>query len=258
LHAENEDINGTTAANTFTLTLSTASPFTGDIISPPVVGYRPYRPYDETTDDTFEEYAGKKLVPANTHHFDEQREEVHVTIYYVPKDDISYRVRYFKQNLQNDEYTEWKTEYEHGTADTAVGSGHNPDDEAGFSPLAYDEKAIISSDGGTVIDVYYDRNYYLVKYDLGEGYGVMPSYVRYGTNVTLGNPTNPGYTFDGWQLTAVNGETDNLATTYEQYDVTAANSQINVAHNLTYTAKWKAATTSYTKTPFQTMTLTSG
>ena len=42
------------------------------------------------------------------------------------------------------------------------------------------------------------------KYDIGEeSYGVMPNYVRYGTTVMLGSPTNPGYAFSSWELTSV-------------------------------------------------------
>ena len=244
--------NGSMAANTFTLSFGKGDHYTGDIISPPIPGYKPYREVMageqvNATDITY--YGGKALVPADTYHFQNQGDKIIVTVYYVPQT-VYYRVQYYKQNPQDDNYTDWKTEYKEGIPDTAVGESLAPA-ETGFNALAYDKEAIITNDGMTVIEVYYDRIYYLVKYDIGEeSYGVMPNYVRYGTTVMLGSPTNPGYAFSSWELTSVKDTIDGDEllenNNYSQYKVTSAYSQITVAHNLVYTAKWTKANTSYT------------
>ena len=97
----------------------------------------------------------------------------------------------------------------------------------GYKALYYDPKTVITNDGNTVVEIYYDRIYYLVKYDIAEGYGVMPNYVRYGAQVMLGAPSNPGHTFESWQLTSVKDtatgnelltdETESLITGQEGY-----------------------------------------
>ena len=49
----------------------------------------------------------------------------------------------------------------------------------GFYALLY-EKPAIAADGSTVVEVYYDRIYSLMLFDLDGGYGVEPIYARYG------------------------------------------------------------------------------
>ncbi|MBR4881669.1 MAG: InlB B-repeat-containing protein, partial [Clostridia bacterium] len=133
----------------------------------------------------------------------------------------------------------------------------------GYTPLFYDPNTIISSNGNTVVDVYYDRNYYLIDLDLttpdgSKGYGVMPLYVRYGSSVLLGTPTAPGYSFDGWELlevyysseSIVDGEIVVTKTTINNNSIinlySNASSMLNIKHNLRYRSKWSVATTTYT------------
>ena len=247
-------LNGSTAANTLTITLPPGAAFNNPITSPPLAGYKPYIEWQSgASEEGLITYGGKQLIPADKVGFNEQKEAVTVTVYYVPQI-VSYRVKYLKQNLQNDEYVEWKTEFKTGIADTAIATDLAIS-EIGFSPLYYEKSTPITNDGDTVVEIYYDRIYYLVEYEIGkEAYGVTPSYVRYGTSLMLGNPTNPGYSFNGWKLTSVKDTKDgpelltaaNLTTTYQNYNVTAANSLITVAHNLVYTAQWTVGTASYT------------
>ncbi|MBQ4049982.1 MAG: InlB B-repeat-containing protein [Clostridia bacterium] len=252
-------LNDSTAANTFTITLGSGMSFSESIVSPPVLGYKPYVDYESGNDEGKITYAGHTLIPADEVKFNNQSDPIDVIVYYVPQN-VTFRVKHFKQNLQDDEYTEWKTEFRQGLSDTAVNENLEQDEESlalsevGFSALYYDKDTIITNDGNTVVEIYYDRIYYLVKYELGGGYGVMPNYVRYGTSVMLGTPTRPGYTFDSWKLTSVKDTTDgeelltdaNLTSTYQGYNVTAANSQVTVGHNLVYTAQWTKQTVKYT------------
>lgn len=73
-----------------------------------------------------------------------------------------------------------------------------------------------------MVEIYYDRNYYMMSFNLDGGYGVEPIYARYGASVKVENPTKPGYTFSGWEPT--------VPTTVP-------------AENTTYKAKWQAEKT---------------
>lgn len=131
-------------------------------------------------------------------------------VYYEPTT-VSYTVIHYAQNIDNDNYTEVARENLTGLTNTqvpevALDSEHrtipkpNDFDPTGFFSLVY-EKANIAADGSTVVEVYYDRNYYLLSFDLGGGYGVEPIYVRFGTLVgDVADPTRAGYAFLGWSL----------------------------------------------------------
>ena len=57
----------------------------------------------------------------------------------------------------------------------------------------------MAADGSTVVEIYYDRNYYLMSFNLNGGFGVEPIYARFGAALEVGTPTKPGYTFSGWE-----------------------------------------------------------
>ena len=151
------------------------------------------------------------------------------TVTYVP-DFVSYTVIHYRQNVDNDNYTE----HERETVSTTHKTGEVIDDAHksydGFYNLLYETPAA-AADGSTVVEVYYDRYYYLMKFELGEnGYGVDPIYARYGDAIEIGTPTRAGYTFLGWKLNGT-GETiaaDDMPKTMP-------------AENRTYVAQWQMA-----------------
>jgi hypothetical protein len=127
----------------------------------------------------------------------------------------------------------------------------------GYKPLFYDATTKVAGNGNTVIEIYYDRIYYLVDFELSDGYGLMPYYVRYGAQVMLTEPTRPGYSFENpWQLDRVYTKDEdtkvetpldiNNADISAAYAGKNANALITVEHNLHYTAKWVEGSTSYT------------
>ena len=69
---------------------------------------------------------------------------------------------------------------------------------SGFYSLKYDATVKIAGDESTVVEVKYDRYYYLINFNLDGGYGVEPVYARYGAPINVGTPEKPGYTFTGW------------------------------------------------------------
>lgn len=120
---------------------------------------------------------------------------------------VNYTVIYYWQNVEDDNYIvhERKTM----TGFTGENTIVEEKEYEGFYRLLY-EKVPIASDGSTVIEVYYDRLYYKMIFNLDGGYGVQPIYARYGTPITVSNPTKAGYNFVGWD-NITNGSGDGSA-----------------------------------------------
>ena len=167
--------DGTQAAPSWSATVATGSTYTQDIHSPVVVGYTPDQP----------------VVHVNT------SEAKTYTVTYQPAE-VEFTVKHYQQNVSNDEYTLVDTETKKGYTEAAVGAGLAKTDYTGFYSLLYDTTTTIAADGSTVVEVYYDRYYYLMNFDLDGGYGVEPIYARFGAPISVDTPTKPGYTFEGW------------------------------------------------------------
>lgn len=167
--------DGTLAANPWTATVATGSTYTQDVQSPVVVGYTP----------------SKTVVHVNT------SEAKTYTVTYKPAE-VEFTVKHYQQNVSKDEYTLADTETKKGFTEHAVGDGLAKTDYTGFYSLLYDTTTTIAADGSTVVEVYYDRYYYLMNFDLDGGYGVEPIYARFGAPISVDTPTKPGYTFVSW------------------------------------------------------------
>ena len=172
--------DGKQAAPSWSATVATGSTYTQDIQSPVVVGYTP----DET------------VVHVNT------SEARTYTVTYQPAE-VEFTVKHYQQNVSNDEYTLAETETKKGYTETPVGEGLAKTNYTGFFSLLYDTTTTIAAGGSTVVEVYYDRNYYLMNFNLDGGYGVEPIYARYGAPISVDESAleKPGYTFGGWDQT---------------------------------------------------------
>lgn len=174
--------DGTQAANPWTATIEAGGDFSGTIKSPAVVGYAP--DHEETvveiqnisTDETY-------------------------TVYYRPAE-VGFIVIHQLQNVDNDDYYEFRRVRHTGYTESPVGSelslSEEEMDELGLYALPYDVEKEIAADGSTQIIIKYDRYYYLMTFDLAGGYGVEPIYARAGTSISVGTPTRAGYAFAGW------------------------------------------------------------
>lgn len=169
--------DGKQAAPSWSATVAAGSTYTQDIQSPVVVGYAP----DQET------------VQVNT------SEAKTYTVTYNPAE-VEFTVKHYQQNVSNDNYTLEETETKKGYTKSAVGDNLGKTYD-GFARLLYDTTTTIAADGSTVVEIYYDRNYYLMNFDLDGGYGVEPIYARFGAPISVDTPTKPGYTFDGWDKT---------------------------------------------------------
>lgn len=190
--------NGKQAAPSWTATLAEGSSLEQTVTSPTVVGYEP----DQATVD----------VTVNN-----ITENMTYTVTYYPAN-VGFTVNHYLQNVADNNYTLDVSERHDGFTESEVGDGLAKKTYPGFAALLYNTKAKVAADGSTVVEIYYDRNYYMMSFNLDGGYGVEPIYARYGASVKVENPTKPGYTFNGWEPT--------VPTTVP-------------AENTTYKAKWK-------------------
>lgn len=174
--------NNVVVADPYTATLAAGSNFSATVNHPAVMGYLPY------VGDANETSTGIDLNITNI------QADVTYTVRYKPTN-VNFTVIHYQQNLDNDNYTIAETETRQGLTKSTVPEVAK--DYDGFYALLY-ERPEIAADGSTVVEIYYDRNYYLVNFDLGGGYGVEPIYARYGTPINIGSPTRAGYSFAGW------------------------------------------------------------
>ena len=166
--------NGTQAANPWSATVAAGSTYTQTITSPVVVGYTP----------------DQAAVEVNA------SEETTYTVTYAPAE-VEFTVKHYQQNVHNDLYTLVDTETKTGYTESPVGE-QLAKTYPGFSALLYDTTTKIAADGSTEVPHYYDRYYFLMKFNLNGGYGVEPIYARYGAPINVGEPKKAGYNFDHW------------------------------------------------------------
>lgn len=202
--------NNEIVADPYTASLAAGTPFSTTVTFPTVQGYLPY--VGETQQNS---------IDLNYTAIDQ---DYTYNVVYKPTN-VNYTVIHYQQNLDNDNYTEIERETKQGLTNSTVPDVAKTYD--GFYALLY-EKPAIAADGSTVVEIYYDRYYYLMNFDLDGGYGVEPIYARYGTPIgNVGTPTKAGYTFAGWSL---NGENATLPADMP-------------AENRTYKAVWTPDTT---------------
>lgn len=229
--------DNTMAFEPYGASVAAGSDFKASITSPTVVGYDPFR------------RLGSDYVDASVVEFDLKniRESITVNVIYEPAL-VDFTVHHHLQNIHDDEYSVNYDLITTGKALTGstVGDGLalSEAELPGFKPLAY-EKLVVAADGSTVIEIRYDRNYYLVDFDMAGGYGTEPVYTRYGASVGANDPIRHGYLFDGWELVSYGGHAP-TAEQQSQYALQAGSTVTVPAANLKYRARWITQETTYT------------
>ena len=220
-----------------------------DVVLPAVLGYypsliEPSNPYDFGKNPSEDTELVKVSISAD-HTADHT-----INVYYYPGE-TDYKVYHFIQNVYNDGYsayakepvTAWK-----GTVSTAV-----PENLAinisGHHHLYY-ERTEIAADGSTIIEIYYDREYYAVLFDLVKkgAYGQENLYVKYETEVGLSDPSAPGWKFSSWEeaVWGTNDKGEEIITGYKATDYIAGNINKHVVtRRTTFRAVWNGDDTSY-------------
>lgn len=246
------DIDGKSAANTFTVTLPQGGYYTGTVATPPEVGYLPYVKYaqmDYVTKDSYSmepiTYAGEQYVLAHSIEFDNVTDHTVINVYYIPQE-VEVCVKVYEQNLYNDEYVLVETKHYKRIANEAIGVGYD-EKRSGFESVGYAEGEVISEDGSYALDIYYERNYYLVNYEAGEdAHGATPHFVRYNTQAMMPAPRLLGNTFLRWELISVKDEKQSDVAVHPYAATESAGALITVQHNLVYKASWELSSAYYT------------
>ena len=213
--------------------------YTSNVISPAYLGYAPF--YNAAAPSGADTSAAND--DATTIHLDiptSYSAPTYVVNVYYKAIDVPYAVRYYFQNIHDDTYSEDVGLYRVSAAKTGTIISDKElklsvEDAKGFTKLYHYPEAV-AADGSTVFQCYYDRNYYMLKFDMDGGYGTEPVYARYGTAFIVTAPTRHGYEFVGWDDVTDgtgDGKADTPPTTIP-------------AENRTYKALWRTVDTTYT------------
>lgn len=147
-------------------------------------------------------------------------ENVEVTLYYVAGT-AKYTVYHYYQNLENDDYASDPTVVEL-TGDIDAYTQAVADNKPGYHCKGVPQTTI-AADGTTKVEIFYDRDYYTVTFDVnGDVNGPEPIYAKYGTTFEakgIKEPTRKGFNFLGWSP--------------------ALSDTVTITENVTYVAQWQ-------------------
>lgn len=147
-------------------------------------------------------------------------DNVTVTLYYVAGT-AKYTVYHYYQNLENDDYELDPVIVEvEGDIDAYTQAEAN--NKQGYHCKGIPQTTI-AADGTTKVEIYYDRDYYTVTFDVNGGVnGPEPIYAKYGTTFEangIQEPNRKGFKFLGW--------------------APALSDTVTITENVTYVAQWK-------------------
>ena len=229
--------NGRRAAESYVAVVAGGSYLSATVKSPVIVGYTAM---DKQSQDGAQEALNVVL------NYSDIQSDITVEVWYHPQR-VRYQVEHYRQNISDDNYTIFDTVL---TSDF-VGNLTNAEAKSeinGFYVLPY-ENIEIAADGSTVVEIYYDREYYLMIFKLDGGYGVEPLYARYGTPVSVPAPSKPGYVFVGWHEILKDEKTGEFLTnpdgSYMVGELTSVHD--TVPDEMTgYLAEWERSSAGYT------------
>ena len=152
-------------------------------------------------------------------------EDITVTLYYVAGT-AKYTVKHYYQNLEDgSQYTMDSTTVEL-TGDIDAYTEAVANNKKGFRCKGIPQTTI-AADGTTKVEIYYDREYYTVVFDVNGGInGPEPIYAKYGTTFNVSDiqqPNRKGYVFEGW----FDSDGKSIAR------------DVAIEGNVTYTAQWR-------------------
>lgn len=156
-------------------------------------------------------------------------EDITVTLYYVAGK-ATYTVKHYYQSLEDGSQYNMDPITVELTGDIDAYTEAVANNKKGFRCKGIPQTTI-AADGTTVVDIYYDREYYTVTFDVNGGInGPEPIYAKYGTKFNtedITSPTRVGYKFMGWK---------DVSNT----DAETLNGDVEITENVTYTAQWVA------------------
>ncbi len=171
--------------------------------------------------------------------------QINIPVTYSVTGNIEFRVEYWQQNPDNDDYTQVSADAYTGsvTGTTLVSLNNLGLTKAyeGFTLTAASAEDAdsynINADGSSIIRLYYDRDVYYLYYKMNGGNAREPLQLRCGQAIPAAvtdTPTRSGYTFHSWSWLDGDGDALNTPPT------------VMPNHDLTLEANWNGADTKVT------------
>lgn len=231
----------------YTARIERGTSFSQNVVSPTFIGFAPY--LDSNNDRVIDDQDTDASTLPLQYTGAQTLEDIVIYVYYKPIE-VDFAVKYFFQNINDDLYTEDSIRYHKGKAETGTIVTNDylqsqAGDTTGFTKM-YHIPESVAADGSTVFECYYDRNYFLVQFDLDGGYGVDPIYARYGAPFLVNTPVKHGYIFDGWQLVDADADGNGTPDGVLPGDAPSELTSTVPACSYYYKAKWTRKTTEYT------------
>ncbi len=151
--------------------------------------------------------------------------EVNLFAKWKPGEGITYTVKHWQQNVNNDEYTLVSTQELTGTTGTFTEAEANR--YTGFTAQTINQETI-AGDGSTVVNVYYHRDIHYAIWQVNGGTYISDVPYRFEQIIVEpAEPSKEGYNFEGWTW---EGNSKPLKHIPEEIKMGAA--------NMTFTANW--------------------
>ena len=152
-------------------------------------------------------------------------EDITVTLYYVAGT-AKYTVMHYYQDLEDGSRYTMDPKIVELTGDIDAYTEAVANNKTGFRCKGIPQTTI-AADGTTKVEIYYDREYYTVVFDVNGGInGPEPIYAKYGTTFNVSDiqqPNRKGYVFEGW----LDPDGNSIA------------GDVAIEGNVTYTAQWR-------------------
>lgn len=247
---ESPDMAGS-VANDYIATIAKGTGLDAEVSSPVRTGYEAYiateSDWDSTANCWFNGVDENTLTKGESLKLNiESISENHIYyVVYLPQP-AEYHISTYYQNKYDDFYSFGNSIIKEAPVGSVISISTDLGNQLdGFIMLDYDDTTV-AADGSTVLEIYYDREYHLINFELDGGHGVEPVYARYETDFRIAAPSKAGYTFDHWEVA-----NDSLTEQQrEKAEEIASNLKAGLAvpipdFDITFKAKWVAADATY-------------
>lgn len=247
---ESPDMVGS-VANDYIATIAAITDFDAEVSSPVRTGYKAYLATEEnwsSTDNRWFSGADETTLPNGENvklNIKNIIEDYVFYVVYLPQP-AKYHISTYFQNKYDDFYSFGKSIIKEAPVGSVISNSTDLQlQREGFTMLNYNDTTV-AADGSTVLEIYYDREYHLINFELDGGYGVEPVYARYETDFRVAEPEKAGYRFIGWiplndGLTSEQQATANILAD----ELTRGNAVHIPDFDITFEAQWEATNVTY-------------
>lgn len=247
---ESPDMVGS-VANDYIATIAKGTGLDAEVSSPVRTGYEAYiateSDWDSTANCWFNGVAENTLTKGESLKLNiESISENHIYyVVYLPQP-AEYHISTYYQNKYDDFYSFGNSIIKEAPVGSVISVSTDLGNQIdGFIMLDYDDTTV-AADGSTVLEIYYDREYHLINFELDGGHGVEPVYARYETDFRIAVPEKAGYRFIGWiplndGLTSEQQATANILAD----ELTHGNAVPIPDFDITFEAQWEATDVTY-------------